>query len=105
MARLINQTYRKYDKICRYASFPYYYDTKTDKYVYGTTTYLDTNVPYSTYVVKKGDTLDKIALYFYNNPTMYWVVCSFNKIQDPYKELTVGMELRIPSISNLKWKH
>ena len=103
MAKLINKSYRQYDKISRYATFPYYYNVDADKYVYGTLAYLDTNVPYSVYVVKRGDTLDKLALYFYNNPTLYWVICSFNRIQDPYKALIEGTELKIPSLSNLKF--
>ena len=105
MKRLTNKSYKKYDKISRYSAFPYYYDTKTDKYVYGTVAYLNINVPYSVYVVKRGDTLDKIALHFYNNPTLYWIICSFNGIHDPYVNLPIGVELKIPSISNLKWDY
>jgi nucleoid-associated protein YgaU len=54
--------------------------------------------------VKDGDTLDSLALYYYNNPTYYWVIADFNRIQDPYLELEVGRILKIPTFSNIAFK-
>ena len=56
-----------------------------------------------TYIVQKGDTLDSLALHYYNIPTLYWIIASFNHIQDPYKNLVVGSTLKIPSISNIEF--
>ena len=104
MSVLTNKTYKNYDRWSRYSSFPYYYHTKDDKYVYGTTQYLDDTTVYTLYTVKRNDTLDSIALDYYNNPTYFWIICSFNHIQDPFIELKEGQQLKIPSISNLKFK-
>lgn len=103
MRRLTNKSYRTYDKLSRYATFPYYYDMDNNKYVYGTTAQLKDNTIHSIYVVKARDTLDTIALYFYNNPTYFWVICLFNHIRDPYKKLEVGTELKIPTLSTIEF--
>jgi nucleoid-associated protein YgaU len=49
----------------------------------------------------RGDTLDTLALYYYNNPTYFWVIADFNRIQDPYADLVVDSVLRIPTFSNI----
>ena len=103
MSVLTNKSYRQYNKISRYSVFPYYYHTKDDKYVYGKTAYLKDTTLYSIYTVKRNDTFDSIALEFYNNPTLYWVICSFNHIQDPFLPLKEGQTLKIPSISNIEF--
>ena len=84
-------------------SFPYYYHTQDNKYIYGITAYLNDTTPYKAHVVQAGDTLDTLALYYYNNPTMYWVICSFNHIRNPYKQLVVGSVIKIPSLSTIKY--
>ena len=103
MRRLINKQYRTYNKLSRYATVPFYYDKLNNKYVYGTSTYLNDTTAYSIYEVKRGDTLDKLALYFYNNPTYFWIICSFNRIQDPYEELKIGEKLKIPTMSVIEF--
>lgn len=102
---LKNKAYKQYDNTSRYAIFPYFYHSKDEKYVYGTTAYLKDTTPYSLYTVKKFDTLDSIALEFYNNPTLYWVICSFNHIQDPFIELKEGQKLKIPSMSTIEYDY
>ena len=103
MDRLENKAYRDYDYISRYSSFPYYYDTEDRKYIYGTTSQLNDTSPYSLYKVEENDTFDSIALKFYNSPTFFWVVCDFNRIQDPYKKPQPGSYLKIPSLTNIQF--
>lgn len=103
MSKLINKSYKEYSYTSRYSPFPYYYHTEDDKYVSGLTAYLDNSTVYTLYIVKQGDTFDSIALDFYNNPTLYWIICSFNHITDCYKKLEEGQKLRIPSIANIKF--
>ncbi len=101
---LTDKSYKEYRKISRYSPFPYYYHTVDKKYIYGKTAYLNDTTTYTSYVVKRGDTFDTLALDFYNNPTMYWVICSFNHIQDPYKNPKEGTVLKIPSLSSIEFK-
>lgn len=103
MEVLKNKAYREYSKLSRYSEFPYYYHTLDNKYIYGRTAYLDDSTIFTTHVVKEGESFDTLALHYYNNPTYYWIICSFNHIQDPYMELKPGMLIKIPSISNIKF--
>lgn len=98
---LTNKSYKTYSRVSRYSVFPYYYNTEDKKYMYGTTSYLDDTTPYSTYVVLRGDTLDTLALEFYNNPTFYWIIADFNRIQDPYAKLKVGSHIKVPVFSSI----
>ena len=101
MDTLIDKTYKTYEKLSRYNNFPYYYDTVNKRYVYGTTSYLRDDVPYTLHTVVEGDSWDSLALYYYNNPTFFWVICDFNRVQDPFTTLKVGDKVKIPSISDL----
>ena len=103
MDRLTDKAYRDYDYVSRYASFPYYYDTEDRKYIYGTTSQLDNTTAYSLYKVQKNDTYDSIALKFYNSPTFLWIICDFNRIQDPYTPPEEGTYLSIPSMTNIQF--
>lgn len=98
---LKDKSYKQYDALSRYSPFPYYYNTRDKKYVYGTVTHLDNNTRYQLYEVKPNDTYDIIALKFYNNPTYFWVICDFNRIIDCFSSPEVGSKLKIPSLSNL----
>ena len=100
---LTNKYYKEYSYVSRYAPFPCYYNTNDNKYVTGLTAYLDDSTAYTLYTVKQGDTIDRLALEFYNNPTLYWIICSFNHIRDPYTKLTEGTKLKIPSIATIKY--
>lgn len=103
MEKLINKSYKQYDKISRYSLVPYYYHTVDKKYISGRTAYLKDTTLYTLHTVKRGDTFDSLALEFYNNPTLYWIICSFNHIQDPYTPLVPGQFIKIPSISNIEF--
>lgn len=98
---LTQKSYKSYDRLSRYMTVPYYYNTLTDKYVYGTSTWLDDTTQYSVYKVKQNDTYDSIALDFYNNPTYFWIICSFNRVLNPFEKPAVGKLLKIPSLSNI----
>jgi len=103
MEILTNKKYIKYKGLSRYSSFPIYYNTLDDKWVGGTTQYLRDDTSYVSCIVQPGDTYDNLALHYYNNPTLYWVICSFNKIQDPFLDPEIGTILRIPVLSNIEY--
>ena len=103
MSRLKNRDYKDYSYTSRYAPFPHYYNASDDKYVTGISAYLDNTTTYQVHTVSQGDTLDNLALYYYNNPTYFWVICSFNRIRNPYVELKIGQQLKIPAMSNIKF--
>lgn len=101
---LAEKQYKDYNRVSRYSVFPYYYNRVDEKYIYGLTSQLkDTDTTYVNHTVVQGDTLDTLALYYFNNPTYYWVIADFNRIQDPYKDLTIGTVLRIPTFNNIEY--
>lgn len=104
MDKLTNKTYKSYKRLSRYSSFPYYYNTQDNKYVYGTMTHLDPTTPYTSYVVKKNDTYDSISLAFYNTPLYFWAICDFNSINDPFVAPIEGASLNIPILSSIEFK-
>ena len=102
MSDIYNKQYKSYDRVSRYQVFPFYYNTKDDKYSYGLTSHLLTNnTTFVAHKVKRNDTLDTLALYYYNNPTYYWIIADFNKIRDPFMKLEEGSILKIPTFSNI----
>lgn len=100
---LIEKTYKNYDRLSRYANFPYYYNTLDNKYIYGTTSYLSQDASAKYHKVKKGDTLDKLALIYYGNPTYFWVIADFNRILNCLDDLEIGSTLYIPSINEIEY--
>lgn len=103
MDKLQQKAYRTYNYISRYSSFPYYYNTEDEKYIYGTTAYLDDSTPYTLYKVQKTDTWDSMALKFYNSPTFFWILCDFNRVQNPYEMPEVGTLIKVPALTNIKF--
>jgi hypothetical protein len=104
MEVLSDKSFKSHDYINRYTPFPYYFNSKDNRYIYGTTAHLNQNTGYSLHTVKKNDTLDSIALNYYNSPTLFWVIADFNNIQDPFKELIIGSRLKIPVLGALEFK-
>ena len=100
---LKNKSYKNYDKLSRYSSFPYYYHSLDNKYIYGKSANLRDDTIYTLYTIQPRDTLDSLALEYYNNPTLFWIICDFNRINDPYKKLVPGEQIKIPSISNIEF--
>lgn len=98
---LTDKSYRTYKNVSRYSNFPYYYNSLDNKYIYGTTAHLDDSTPYNIHLTSRNDSLDKMALKYYNNPTLYWVIADFNRIQDPFIIFSEGVSIRIPVFSTI----
>ena len=104
MSQAVNKQYKNYDRLSRYSSFPIYYNINDNRYFYGLTAQLkQTATSYVSHKVVQGDTLDSIALYYYNNSLYYWIVADFNRIRDPYQELVPGTLLKIPTFNNIRF--
>ena len=101
---LTDKSYKQVNHFSRYGSVPYYYHTVDKKYVMATDSHLKTDTPYTAHTVVKGDTFDNLALYYYNNPTYYWIICSFNRILDPFTDLIEGSIIKIPTLSNIEFE-
>ena len=105
MDALKDKTYKEYNYISRYTSFPYYYNTLDKKYMQGLTGQLDDTITFVLHKVEKGETLDSIALDNYSNSTYFWVIADFNHIIDPYKKLEEGTMLKLPTLGSIKFKN
>ena len=104
MDTLKNKIYASYDYLSRYTNVPYYYDTLSDREVYGIGTNMKTDTEYVTHKVRSNDTLHSLALKYYNNPTFWWVIAYFNNIQDSFKPLRDKYQtLKIPNISSIEF--
>jgi len=103
MEVLTDKQYKDYKAVSRYSSFPIYYHPIDNKWVSGTVAYVDNDSTYATHTVAKNEDYDVLAAYYYNNPTYYWVICSFNRIQDPFTPPKEGTVLKIPSLSSLTY--
>ena len=101
---LINKQYKNYSRVSRYSSFPYYYNTVDNKYIYGITSQLVNDTEFTIHIAKIGDSWDSLALQYYNDPTYYWVLCDFNQVQDPYIPLKDGQRVKIPTFSSIEYK-
>lgn len=104
MEKLINKRYNNFDYISRYTTVPYFYDTENQRDIYGIGTQLSDKTAFVSHAVKPEDTLDALALTYYNNPTYWWVIAYFNKITDPFINLSKKFSiLKIPSISSIEF--
>lgn len=104
MSVLVDKSYKTFSKLSRYSTTPYYYHTLDNKYIVGFSKRLKTTTPYVVHTVQNTDTFDSLALYYYNNPTYFWVICDFNRINDPFKKLVEGEKIKIPSFSSLQFE-
>lgn len=100
---LVNKQYKNYERLSRYSQFPIYYNTVDEKWVVGTTSQLSDESPYQTFKTTGRETYDMLALSYYNNPTLYWVICDFNHIQDCFEKPEAGVVLKIPVISSIRF--
>ena len=71
MEKLTRKKFNQYDYICRYTGVPYYYDPEKGKEVMGIGEQLSKDTPFVSHKLTQEDTLDSLALTYYNNPT-YW---------------------------------
>ena len=101
---LKDKTYENYSYTSRYSTVPYYYHTKDEKYIYGIGTNLKKVTSYVLHKIQPSDTLDILALNYYNDPTLYWVVAMYNDINDPYIKLSDFYEtVKVPTISAIEF--
>lgn len=100
---LRDKSYKSYDRVSRYSPFPYYYNIEDRKYMYGVTSNLRDDTPYTIHIVSNGDTFDSISLKYYNNPTYYWIIADFNRYRDTFCELEVGQKIKVPSFSSIEF--
>lgn len=104
MDTLRNKNYSSFDYLSRYTNTPYYYDTLCDREITGIGTNLKTNAEFVTHPVRSNDTLNSLALKYYNNPTFWWIIAYFNDIQDAFKPLREKyVTLKIPNITNIEF--
>lgn len=104
MDYLKNKRYNNYNYISRYTIAPVYYHTKDQKEVSGLVKNMLKNNTWVAHKVVITDTLDSLALTYYNNPSYWWVIAYFNDIQDAFINLKdYYNELKIPSISSLEF--
>ena len=99
---LTNKQYLQYKYISRYATFPVFYNTQDNKYVYGITAQLDDSTPYVEVNVMQGDNFDSLSDYYYGRPDYYWIIADYNRIQDPFIDLWSKYKtIKIPVLSNI----
>jgi hypothetical protein len=99
---LKDKQFRQYNYISRYTSFPVYYHTKDEKYVYGITSQLRTDTPYVSHSVTQFDNLDSLSFKYYGRPDYYWIIADFNRIQDPFTNLfEFFTTIKIPSLTTV----
>ena len=104
MDTLKNKNYANFDYLRRYAHVPFYYDSLTDKEIFGIGTNLKNDTEFLTHKVKSNDTLHSLSLKYYNNPTFWWIIAYFNDIQDSFMHLKDKYEtLKIPNISSISF--
>lgn len=104
MDSLKNKKYNQYDYISRYAGTPVYYHIDDEKEITGLSKNMLKNVTWAVHKVVSTDTLDKLALTYYNNPTYWWVIAYFNDIQDAFINLKEHFDtLKIPSINGISF--
>ena len=101
---LTKKSYESGDYLYRYSTVPFYYHTIDEKYIYGLGSNMKKDTAYVLHKIKQGDTLDNLALEYYNNPTLYWVIAYFNNIWDVFIDLTdYFTELKIPTITAIEF--
>lgn len=101
---LTNKSYKSYNYFSRYEGVPYYFHEIDRKYVLGTPTHINQDTQYILHKVTLNDTLDTLALDYYNNPTFFWIIADFNHIQDPYKKLEAGSQIKIPVFNEVSFE-
>lgn len=106
MDKLTNKQYKSYNYRSRYSSTPYYYDKETRREIFGIGEAFNKNIPYVTYKVQQGDTLDSLALTYYDDSTMFWLISFMNNISDCFINLSEHFTyLKIPTVTSIEFKN
>lgn len=102
MDKLTNKRANTFDYTSRYTGVPYFFDPEKNKDIFGIGGQIKFDTPYLIHKIEAADTLDSLALTYYNNPTYWWVIAYFNKINDPFVNIVGKYKtLKIPTISNI----
>ena len=102
MNDLRNKKFNQFSYTSRYTSVPYFYNKRLGREWYGIGEQMLKNNSWVAHKVTSHDSLDKLALTYYNNPTYWWVIAYFNDITDPFIKLIDRFEiLKIPQISGI----
>lgn len=105
MQKLTNEQANTFDYLSRYTGVSYFFDTQKNREVYGIGSQISFDTPYILHKVGVADNLDKLALKYYNNPSYWWVIAYFNKINDPFINISLTYTtLKIPTISSIVFK-
>lgn len=101
---LQNKRYANFSYTSRYTGIPYYHNTLDDRDIYGIGSNMKKDIPYAVIDVKATDTLDGLALRYYNNPTFWWVIAFYNNIWDSLINLNdYYTTLKIPNIASIEF--
>lgn len=103
---LKDKTYKSYNITNRYETFPYYYHTLDDKYVYGITSQVNKDISYVEVEVKDYHTLENLAYTYYGKSYYYWIIADFNDITDPFinlQEKFKNKKIKIPTLTAVTW--
>ena len=104
MDTLKNKRYGQFNYTCRYTGIPYYYSTDKKQDVYGIIKPMLKKSAWVAHKVTQEDSLDALALKYYNNPTFWWIIAFFNDIIDPFINLKEKFDIiKIPSISSIEF--
>lgn len=60
------------------------------------TQYLTSN-DVESYIIVDDDSWSSISYKFYRTYKLWWLICKFNNVTNPFYELTPGKEIKIPS--------
>lgn len=104
MDTLKDKKYISYDYLSRYSATPSFYDTLDNRELMGIGSNMQKLTNVYTHKVKTTDTLDSLALKYYNNPTYWWIIAYYNDIQDAFVKLVEHYKvLQIPNIANIEF--
>ena len=104
MDTLKNKQYVNFDYPTPYAYIPIYYNTEDDEWMAGIGSNVFTNNNWVAHKVTPEDTLDKLALKYYGNPTYWWAIAYYNNMWDVFVNLIDFFDvLKIPNIANIEF--
>ena len=58
---------------------------------------------YYDYIVLEDDCWTNISYKNYNTPELWWLICKFNDVKNPFTELEAGKIIKIPSVELKDW--
>ena len=67
------------------------------KNIYFDNTQYLTSTDIDFYIILDDDSWSSISYKFYKTYKLWWLICKFNNIKNPFYELTPGKEIKIPS--------